>query len=223
MRIAATLEVWNTMWLTMPVSCLRQNSQSKWSWVAAQETDRKLIPLGPRDAAEATHEPRAVSMNLCEPKSKAVPSHFQNLPPPCHISFSNITGLDIAIIHQNIQTTRSHAPRCYCCNVDFVLFHNITCCTNVLLSCVHVNTTYLLDTTCTLVATCVILGRPSTKCYFDEFLFMRGSSRMIYYNKSTVVRFQNAMVSEFCVRPTSKKWFLKIVQETMKHDPLDAM
>ena len=32
-----------------------------------------------------------------------------------------------------------------------------------------------------------------------------------------------AMVSEFCVRPTSKRWFLRIVQMTMKHHPFDAM
>jgi hypothetical protein len=35
-----------------------------------------------------------------------------------------------------------------------------------------------------------------------------------------VVSVQSAMVSRFCVRPTSKKWFLKIVQVTMKHDPI---
>ena len=31
------------------------------------------------------------------------------------------------------------------------------------------------------------------------------------------------MVSRVCVRPTSKRWFLKIVQVTMKHDPFDAI
>jgi hypothetical protein len=30
------------------------------------------------------------------------------------------------------------------------------------------------------------------------------------------------MVSRFCVRSTSKRWFLKIVQVTMKHDPFDV-
>ena len=30
------------------------------------------------------------------------------------------------------------------------------------------------------------------------------------------------MVSRFCVRPTSKRWFLKKVHVTMKHDPFDA-
>jgi hypothetical protein len=40
-----------------------------------------------------------------------------------------------------------------------VLFQNITCYTNSLLSHIHVNTANLLNTTCTLVATNVILGR----------------------------------------------------------------
>ena len=31
------------------------------------------------------------------------------------------------------------------------------------------------------------------------------------------------MVSRFCVQPTSKKWFLKIIEVSMKHDPFDAM
>ena len=39
-----------------------------------------------------------------------------------------------------------------------------------------------------------------------------GSSHMIKYNKSIVVSVRSALVSRFCVRPTSKKWFLKIVQ-----------
>ena len=46
---------------------------------------------------------------------------------------------------------------------------------------------------------------------------------MMKYNKSTVVRFHSGMVFRFCVRPTSKRWFLKIIQVTMKHDPFDAM
>ena len=35
-----------------------------------------------------------------------------------------------------------------------------------------------------------------------------GSSHMIEENKSTVVNVRSAMVSWFCVRPTSKRWFL---------------
>ena len=37
------------------------------------------------------------------------------------------------------------------------------------------------------------------------------------------VSVRSAMVSRFCVKPTSKRWFLKVVQVTMKHDPFDAM
>ena len=85
-----------------------------------------------------------------------------NLLPCCYISLSYIMVFDIQMIHRRIQTARSHASRCHhChdCNVDFVLFHNVTCYTNYLLSCIHVNTTNPLDITRTLAATCVILGR----------------------------------------------------------------
>ena len=43
------------------------------------------------------------------------------------------------------------------------------------------------------------------------------------WKKSTIVRFRSVMVSRFYVRPTSKKWFWKIIRVTMKHDPFDAM
>ena len=46
---------------------------------------------------------------------------------------------------------------------------------------------------------------------------------MIKLNVLTIVSVQSAMVSWFCVRSTSKRWFLKIVQVTMKLDPFDAM
>ena len=46
---------------------------------------------------------------------------------------------------------------------------------------------------------------------------------MINYNKLAVVSIHSAVVSRVCVRPTSKKWVLKIVQVTMKHDPFDAI
>ena len=63
----------------------------------------------------------------------------------------------------------------------------------------------------------------STKCYFNGFSIHGRSSHKIQYNKPKVVRFRSAMVSGFCVRPTSTWWFLMIVQVTMKHDPFDAM
>ena len=91
-----------------------------------------------------------------------------NLLPCCHISLSYITGFDIGIIHRRIQTTGSHSSHCHhChyCSVDFVLFYNVTCYTNPLLSCIHVNTTYLLNISCTLVATCMIIGRLECNAY----------------------------------------------------------
>ena len=42
---------------------------------------------------------------------------------------------------------------------------------------------------------------------------------MIKYNISTVVNIRSVMV---CVRSTSKRWFLAIVQVTIKHDLFDA-
>jgi hypothetical protein len=67
--------------------------------------------------------------------------------PCCHGSLPCIIDVDIKINHQRIQTTNSHASHCHhynCChycNVDFVLFHNVTCYNNSLLSCIHANTT----------------------------------------------------------------------------------
>ena len=73
-------------------------------------------------------------------------------------------GYDFEFInHQRIESACSHASCCHPCNsyhprnVDFGLFHNITCYTNSLLSCIHVNTTKLLNITCTLVPTSMIL------------------------------------------------------------------
>jgi hypothetical protein len=91
-----------------------------------------------------------------------------NLLPCCHISFPCIIYFDIKIIHQRIQTIGSHASRCHhChyCNVSFVLFYNVTYYTNPLFSYIHVNTTYLLNITCTLVATCVIIRRLECNAY----------------------------------------------------------
>ena len=46
------------------------------------------------------------------------------------------------------------------------------------------------------------------------------SSCMVKQNKPTVVNIQSAMVFRFCMRPTTKRWFLKVVQVIMKHDAI---
>ena len=58
-----------------------------------------------------------------------------------------ITVFDIKMNHQRFQTTPFYASHCHHCNQchysndDFVLFHNVTCYTCSLLSCIHVNST----------------------------------------------------------------------------------
>ena len=63
---------------------------------------------------------------------------------------------------------------------------------------------------------------PSTKCCFNKFLFMW----VLTHDKIgllTVVSVRSAMVSWYSVKSTSKRWFLKIVQVTMKRDPFYVM
>jgi hypothetical protein len=57
--------------------------------------------------------------------------------------------------------------------LHFVLFHNVTCYTNSIVSHIHVNTTKLYNITCTLVATCVILR--SLECTQWFFFKERGA------------------------------------------------
>ena len=51
-----------------------------------------------------------------------------------HISLPYIMGFGIKTLHQRIQTRHSHASHCHYCNVDLVLFHEVTRYTNSLLS-----------------------------------------------------------------------------------------
>ena len=105
-----------------------------------------------------------ITPSLISQKSNIVDVLSLNIPPRCHVSLSYITNFDVKIVHQRIQTTCSHASRCHHCHyfiiamLNFVLFHDVKCYSNSLLSCIHVITANPLYITCALVATCMILG-----------------------------------------------------------------
>ena len=71
------------------------------------------------------HPPKCHSLSYIHKPNRTYMLNL-NLPHCCHMSLPYITSFDIRIIHQRIQTTCSHAPHCHHCNVDFVLFHNVT-------------------------------------------------------------------------------------------------
>jgi hypothetical protein len=73
--------------------------------------------------------PETSGSKCAHPKSPSLLSYFSLV----------YHGFDIQISHPRIQTTHSHTSHCHYCNVDFVVFHNVTCYTNSLLSCIHIN------------------------------------------------------------------------------------
>ena len=95
--------------------------------------------------------------------------------PPPYITCFNIK---IIQIHQRIETTRLHTSRCHhrhSCNVDFVLFHDVTHYINSMLSHIHNNTMYLHIITCNLVATSMILERLECSAAIKHHVHHRSS------------------------------------------------
>ena len=154
----------------------------------------------PSEIVQTPYHPNVTLYNI-------TPLIFQNprvpslsLSPRCHIYLPYIIGFDIKRNHQQQKkTTRSHASRCHHhiyrqnCNVDFVPFHDVTCCMDSLLSRIHANAKNLVNTMRALVATCMILGR--LECIanvlvlhtmpFDKLLTIRSPS-------STLEQLQNS-------------------------------
>lgn len=111
--------------------------------------------------------------------------HVLNSPFCCDISFPYIMDFHINVSHQEIWTTGDNTSCCHHCNDSLLLcshvsFHNVTRYTNSLLS---YNIANLLDITCTLVTSCVVVGRIYDTFGEWENRCIVEVSHVLYYDK----------------------------------------
>ena len=100
-------------------------------------------------------------INANHQRSQSTPSHYAMCQyVECHLLSSSSYATCWMLVHAYATwSTKAKwsGPHHTIKMLHFVLFHSVTCYTNSLVSCIHVNTTKLRDITCALVATSVIL------------------------------------------------------------------
>ena len=131
--------------------------------------------------------PESLGNKCAQFNSPSLLSHF----PPY------VMGFDIKRVQsKNLKDTlMSHCHHCYCCNVDFVLFLHVACYTNSMLSDIHANTTNLHP--CTLVATCMILGRlecSSTDIVIQKHAFIYSSPTLVEMQQDFLYGLRNCTI-----------------------------